>query len=261
MGDIVARAMKRALFSCDQVICLGDGFTRAMRAATGLDCVSVDNGTRPVLGGKKRALPAHGSPLELLFLGNFIRSKGLWAAAEATEILLHKGLTVRLKCAGSWRSQKERLEFEERFGDGMSRGAIQFLGKVEGRHKERALLEAHFLVLPTRYPHEGQPLVLIEAMSAGAVPVTTDQGGIPDLMSFGGSERLVSPSHETGPGIARTIEALVREPGEYEALSARCLERFRSHLTMDRCATEILAVVRGDADPGMEAWESKRAAV
>jgi glycosyltransferase involved in cell wall biosynthesis len=102
---------------------------------------------------------------------------------------------------------------------------------------------------------------LIEAMSAGAVPVTTDQGGIPDLMSFAGSERLISPSHETGPGVARTIEALVREPVEYETLSTLCLERFRSHLTIDRCATEILAVVRGGADPGMEAWESKRAAV
>jgi glycosyltransferase involved in cell wall biosynthesis len=134
-------------------------------------------------------------------------------------------------------------------------------GKVDGHHKEEALLETHFLVLPTRYPHEGQPLVLIEAMSAGAVPVTTDQGGILDLMSFAGSERLVSPSHETGPGVARTIEALVREPGEYEALSALCLERFRSHLTIDRCATEILAVVRGGAAPGIEAWESKRAAV
>jgi len=260
-GGLVARAMKRALSSCHQVICLGDGFTRAMRAAMGLDCVAVGNGTPAVRGGNKRALPAHGTPLQLLFLGNFIRSKGLWAAAEATEILLHRGLSVRLKCAGSWRSETERLEFEDRFGDGMSGGAIQFLGRVDGKDKEEVLLEAHVLVLPTRYPHEGQPLVLIEAMSAGTVPVTTDQGGIPDLMSFAGSERLVSASHETGCGIARTIEALIREPGEYEALSARCLERFRSHLRMDRCVTEILAVIRGDADPGTEAWESKRAAV
>jgi glycosyltransferase involved in cell wall biosynthesis len=200
-------------------------------------------------------------PLQLLFLGNFIRSKGLLAAAEATEILLRRGLSVHLKCAGSWRSETERLEFEERFGDAMSRGAIQFLGRVDGKDKEEVLLETHVLVLPTRYPHEGQPLVLIEAMSAGAVPVTTDQGGIPDLMSFAGSERLVSASHETGRGVARTIEVLIRNPGEYEALSARCLERFQRHLTMDRCVTEILAVVRGDADPGMEGWESKRAAV
>ena len=260
-GGLVARAMKRALSSCHHVICLGDGFTHAMRAATGIDCVAVDNGTRSVRDGNRRVLPSHGMPLQILFLGNFIRSKGLWAAAEATEILLHRGLSVRLKCAGSWRSETERFEFEERFGDGMSRGAIQFLGRVDGKDKEEALLEAHVLVLPTRYPHEGQPLVLIEAMSAGAVPVTTDQGGIPDLMSFAGSERLVSASHDTGLGVARTIEALVREPEEYEALSARCLERFRSHLTMDRCVTEILAVIRGDADPGMEAWESKRAAV
>jgi hypothetical protein len=61
--------------------------------------------------------------------------------------------------------------------------------------------------------------------------------------------------------VARTIEALANNPDAYEALSLLCLQRFRTHLTMERCVTDILTVIRGDADPGLEAWESKRAAV
>ena len=260
-GGPAARAMKHALASCDQVICLGDRFTGAMRAATGIDCVSVDNGARATQGGRVRTWPGNGAPLTLLYLGSFILSKGLWAAAEAAVLLQGRGRNVCLRCAGSWRVEAERVGFERHFQAAIGSGVIQFLGPVDEPHRERALLDAHILVLPTRYPHEGQPLVLIEAMSAGVVPITTDQGGIPNLMSFPGSERLVSPSHESGRGVARTIEAFANDPDAYEALSMLCLERFRTHLTMERCVTDILTVIRGDADPPMEAWESKQAAV
>ena len=259
-GGLGARAMGYALSSCDQVICLGDRFTRAMHAATGVDCVSVDNGT-PAQGGTARTWPPDDAPLMLLYLGSFLLSKGLWAAAEAAVLLHGRGRNVRLRCAGSWRVEAERIGFERHFRQAMNSGVIQFLGSVDGPGRARALLDAHVLVLPTRYPHEGQPLVLIEAMSAGVVPITTDQGGIPDLMSFAGSERLVAASHDSGHGVARAIEALANDPGAYETLSMRCLERFRTHLTMERCVTDILTVIRGEADPEMEAWESKRAAV
>ena len=259
-GGLTARAMKHALVSCDQVICLGDRFTRAMREATGIDCVSVDNGA-PAMRGEARCLPSDGAPLTLLYLGSFILSKGLWAAAEAAVLLHGRGRSVRLDCAGSWRKEAERVGFERHFRDAMKRDVIRFLGPVDRRGRAKALLDANILVLPTRYPHEGQPLVLIEAMSTGVVPITTDQGGIPDLMSFAGAERLVAPFHDSGHGVARTIEALANDREAYEALSMLCLERFRTHLTMERCATDILTVIRGGADPQMEAWESKQAAV
>jgi glycosyltransferase involved in cell wall biosynthesis len=260
-GGLAARAMRHALASCDQVICLGDRFTRAMRTATGIDCVSVDNGAPATRGGKARSWPSNGAPLTLLYLGSFILSKGLWAAAEAAVLLHGRGRSVRLQCAGSWRKEAERVGFERHFREAMKRGVIQFLGPVDELGRAKALLEANILVLPTRYPHEGQPLVLIEAMSAGVVPITTDQGGIPDLMSFAGAERLVASSHDSGHGVARTVEALANEPDVYEALSWLCLERSRTHLTMERCVTDILTVIRGDADPQMEGWESKQAAV
>ena len=260
-GGLAARAMKQALASCDQVICLGSRFTRAMRDATGIDCVSVDNGAPATMEGKVRAWPSDGAQLTLLYLGSFILSKGLWAAAEAALLLLSRGRNVRLVCAGSWRVEAERVGFQRHFEEAITCGIIQFLGPVDEPRRTRILLDTHILVLPTRYPHEGQPLVLIEAMSAGVVPITTDQGGIPDLVSFPGSDLLVAPSHDSGHGLARTIESLAKDPGAYEALSMRCLERFRNHLTMERCATDVLTVIRGDTNPQMGAWESKRAAV
>jgi glycosyltransferase involved in cell wall biosynthesis len=45
-----------------------------------------------------------------------------------------------------------------------------------------ALYESHCFVLLSSYPNEGQPAVLIEAMSYGLQIVTTDWGGITDMV-------------------------------------------------------------------------------
>ena len=39
--------------------------------------------------------------------------------------------------------------------------------------------------LPTRYPNEGQPISIIEAMGSGMFIITTDHAGIPDVVHNG----------------------------------------------------------------------------
>jgi glycosyltransferase involved in cell wall biosynthesis len=244
-GGILSKSMRYSLERCDKVICLGPTFTNAMRKATGLDCIAVNNGVRGFASvGAKRA-PDTTNPVRLLFLGNFIPSKGLWAAAEATEYLRKAGMPVILRCAGAWRSDNDQDEFTRRFHPGPS-SPIKMVGLADQESKERLLREAHFLVLPTSYPFEGQPLVIIEALSAGVLPVVTTQGGISDLMQFEGANILVSTAHASGRGVAKTIQRLVGMPDEYEALSQRCIDWFRSGLTFDRCADQVLSVVLGD---------------
>ena len=43
------------------------------------------------------------------------------------------------------------------------------------------MAEAHVFCLPTTYPYEGQPISILEAYAAGAIVITTDIGGIPDI--------------------------------------------------------------------------------
>jgi glycosyltransferase involved in cell wall biosynthesis len=245
-GGPMARAMRHALRACDEVICLGPTFTSAMRENTGFNCVTVDNGARGLPDGKQKQLPPAGETVNLLYLGNFIRSKGLWEAAEAARLLQEAGAAVTLRCAGAWRNDSDRGDFRARFHDGISMGTIQVVGLADQAMKESLLRESHFLVLPTRYPFEGQPLALIESLSAGLVPIVTDQGGIPDLMQFPGAEVLVSAAHEAGTGVAKSVRDLLASPQVYESLSTRCLERYKDHLTFDRCADEVLSLLTGD---------------
>lgn len=39
--------------------------------------------------------------------------------------------------------------------------------------------------LPTRYPNEGQPISILEAMGNGMFIITTDHAGIPDIVEDG----------------------------------------------------------------------------
>jgi glycosyltransferase involved in cell wall biosynthesis len=63
------------------------------------------------------------------------------------------------------------------------------------------LADAAVLVLPSRW--EGQPLILQEALRAGAAVVATRVGGIPDLV--GDDAAMLVP-----PGDAQTLAAAVR---------------------------------------------------
>lgn len=39
--------------------------------------------------------------------------------------------------------------------------------------------------MPTRYPNEGQPISILEAMGNGMFIITTDHAGIPDIVEDG----------------------------------------------------------------------------
>lgn len=42
-----------------------------------------------------------------------------------------------------------------------------------------------YFALPTRYPNEGQPISILEAMGNGMFIITTDHAGIPDIVEDG----------------------------------------------------------------------------
>ena len=59
---------------------------------------------------------------------------------------------------------------------------VRYLGKKYGEGKKRIFSEVDIFVFPTNYPNECFPLVLLEAMQYGLPCVTTDEGGIKDIV-------------------------------------------------------------------------------
>lgn len=96
-GGWQAQVMEAALRACDRTICLGPTFAGKLRTATGVACVGINNG---VLSSQRdpddvRA-PEPGTRIELLFLSNLYRAKGLWIAAGAVRALARRGIATVL---------------------------------------------------------------------------------------------------------------------------------------------------------------------
>ena len=51
--------------------------------------------------------------------------------------------------------------------------------------KQHLLRECDMFILPTRYPNEGQPISILEAMGNAMFIITTDHAGIPDVVQDG----------------------------------------------------------------------------
>jgi glycosyltransferase involved in cell wall biosynthesis len=63
---------------------------------------------------------------------------------------------------------------------------VELAGFLDSGQKKSALVEADCLVFPTFYESEAQPLVLLEAMSAGLPVITTTWRGVPEVLPVGG---------------------------------------------------------------------------
>src|SRR5207249_9975954 len=104
------------------------------------------------------------------------------------------------------RAQAERLIQQPEI-----RAVVELPGVVKGDARFELMRDADLFVFPTYYPIEGQPTVLLEAMSAGLPVVTTDQGAIRDTIVDGETGYLVA-KRDPGAIARRVIELLQDEP-------------------------------------------------
>lgn len=160
----------------------------------------------------RRALGLAHGPL-LLFLGRLAPVKRPHLVIEA----LREIPDARAVIAGDG---PERARLEALAAEPGLAGRVTFLGRVDERQKELLLNAADVVMLPSE--HEGQPLVLLEAMRVGTPVVATDAMWVPaPLQRYGHWGRDVA-------GLAR--EALARGKGapapvlDYPAVARRVSE-------------------------------------
>jgi hypothetical protein len=61
--------------------------------------------------------------------------------------------------------------------------SIKWINGAKGQEKQNLFNSAHIFVLPTYYPNEAQPLVILEALASGCALITTTVGEIPSTVS------------------------------------------------------------------------------
>jgi len=122
----------------------------------------------------------------VLFLGSCNEEKGLFVAAEAVLAANREsGASLAapaftLVAAGAFARREDETRFRALVQN--AAGSLRHAGSVTGEAKHALLAGSDCLCLPTAYPHEGQPLVLLEALAYDLPIVATRWRAIPESL-------------------------------------------------------------------------------
>ncbi|PFO15344.1 glycosyl transferase family 1 [Priestia megaterium] len=126
----------------------------------------------------------------VLYLSNFIASKGYLEVLKIAKIIKEEMILSGVKkyhfnFAGNFFEERDRELFESYIIENDLEELITYHGVVGGEEKKELLKKCDIFILLTRYPKEGQPISILEAMGNGMVILTTNHAGIPDIVRSG----------------------------------------------------------------------------
>jgi glycosyltransferase involved in cell wall biosynthesis len=181
-----------------EVVPLGLDLDRFLRMPTG------QGDLRPSL-----RVPA-GAPL-LGIVGRLVPIKDHPTLLQALTLLPDGDQAPHLLVVGDGERREELQQLAHRLGLG---SRVHFLG---WRDDLETILSGLDVVICTS-KNEGTPVALIEAMAAGVPVLSTDVGGVGDLVTHGETGWLVPPADPSA--LARGIERLLRDPALRRRLAA-----------------------------------------
>jgi len=188
-------------------------------------------------------MPPNGE-VRIVFLSNFNALKGYAEVIQTVGILRreHKlGATCRL--VGSFFAATERTTAQARrnmqqmIQQEFLDDHVKILPAADHERKYELLRDSHFLVLPTRWTTEAQPVSIIEALAAGCVPIAPEYRAIPDMIVDGETGVLAGPDPSN---IAKAIADLCSDPERYKKMSGAAVAHHRDLFTTDAHLQKML---------------------
>ncbi|GEP01876.1 glycosyltransferase [Methylobacterium haplocladii] len=175
--------------------------------------------------------------ITILFVGRFVRAKGVLELLQAVEGLLDVGgVPFRLELAGNIDfSDPDYVKQVRAFIEGKGLGEIVTMhGTVDDDTLARLYAEAHILAIPSY--HEGFCKPVVEALRAGCIPVGYAAYNLPYVAN--GFGRLVPPGDVTS--LEAALRDLIRAlPGALESPHASCLRLDRGTISLTSLARQI----------------------
>lgn len=181
-------------------------------------------------------------PVQLLYLSNLIKGKGILLLVDAMELLKQKGYRFKFRVVGP-EGDVDYKTLERLVHSKSLENEVELVGPKFGAEKYKEFKAADIFLLPSDYDTFG--LVLLEAMQFGVPCIATRVGGIPDVLGNGSG--IIIPAI-TAEEIAKAIEHLLLHPEERKRISKAGFDRYVSNFTTPVFEQRLVNILSGRPD-------------
>lgn len=183
----------------------------------------------------------HSEVLNLIYLSNFVRTKGADTLLNAINLLPgeYQG-RFKLKLVGGFPDAGFKGEIEKLVKDVFS-SDVDIVGPLYGEEKEKALNDASVFILPTRFKNECFPLSILEAMSFRLAIISTHEGAIPDMVLNGENGFVVDREDEQA--LADRIKEYISNPLLSSNHGNRSRDFFEAKYTLENFENRLLSIL------------------
>ena len=171
----------------------------------------------------------------LLFLSNLLESKGVFVLLDALKILANKGLTFYCDFVGGETKEIDSDKFTLEVSHRDLGRCVMYHGRKYGKEKEQFFIDADIFVFPTY--KEAFGLVNLEAMQYQLPIVTTNEGGIPDVVQDGVNGVICERNNAESLAVA--IERLLLNPELRRQMGQNGLEILNQKFTLDKFESNL----------------------
>lgn len=186
------------------------------------------------------------TPPLIIAVGRLIPKKGFGNLIRACALLAERGKSFRCEIIGEGPLENElRKQIDEL----RLQNNVELPGAKPQTQLRRRLTAANVFVLPSVIDADGGmdnlPTVIMEAMATGLPVVSTNIGGIPEMVVENETGFLVEPGDAAA--MADAIGKIINDRPLAQKLGRAGYERARTLFSIEKNARELFALICGDA--------------
>lgn len=224
--NLVKKRISKFIFNNAEVICLAKKLTTDIKEVFSGKPFIVHNGIKIQDNIIKRK-PKDNKIVQLLYLSHLKENKGVMVFMEALKILKENGEVFQARLVGE--SGGLTIEYLQNYiQENSLQNHIQLVGPLYEMKKFVEFNNADIFVFPTYF--DAFPLVILEAMQCELPIITTDEGGIPEIVIDGVTGFIIEKKNITQ--LVEKITFLINEPNIRKNLGFNGRKRFLKYFTL-----------------------------
>ena len=253
MANYVDKSLYRCLlkwaYKDANVMLLSDRLYEDIRSIVSSDKIMICPNGLPPIDDKNVIEKKYTDKPSLLYLSNLITSKGIFILLDACKVLKERGYRFSCNFVGGETKEVTRDIFENEISQRDIQDFVHYIGPKYGNEKEKYWDCADIFVFPTYYYNECFPLVILEAMQHSVPIVSSNEGGIADIIQDGLNGYIINTDalidkKSAGTALADKLEVLLKDASLREQMGRRSRELYEEKFTLQKFEERFVECIK-----------------